>query len=81
MLDMHEHGEIQTRHMPGEDTVADTLTKPLERKKFVRLREYLLNMRGRVSEMSGAVSRKLEASGLRRVGDGGCPHGKPKRNT
>ena len=67
--------------MPGEDTVADTLTKPLERKKFVRLREYLLNMRGRVSEMSGAVSRKLEASGPRRVSDGGCPQEKPKRNS
>ena len=82
---MHEHGEIQTRHMPGEDTVADTLTKPLERKKFVRLREYLLNMRGRASEVSGAVGRKLEAAGHRRIAEEGCSGGpstsRSRRNT
>ena len=71
--------------MPGEDTVADTLTKPLERKKFVRLREYLLNMRGRASEVSGAVSRKLEAAGHRRIAADSCSGGpaasRSRRNT
>ena len=77
LLDMHERGEIETRHMPGEDTVADTLTKPLEKKKFIRLREYLLNMRGRASELcaTGATVRKKVADGYRRIADAGAPRG------
>ena len=38
-------GEIEPRHLPGEDTCADALTKPLDKKRFVRLREYLMNSR------------------------------------
>ena len=73
---MHERGEIETRHMPGEDTVADSLTKPLEQKKFIRLREYLLNMWGRASELGTAVRKKV-ADSHRRIVDAGAP----KRNT
>ena len=45
LQDMHESGEIEPRHLPGEDTCADALTKPLDKKRFVRLREYLMNSR------------------------------------
>ena len=45
LQDMHESGEIEPRHLPSEDTCADALTKPLDKKRFVRLREYLMNSR------------------------------------
>ena len=45
LQDMHESGEIEPRHLPGEDTCADALTKPLDKKRFVRLRKYLMNSR------------------------------------
>ena len=45
LLDAHDSGALQPRHLAGENTCADALTKPLDRKRFVRLREYLMNTR------------------------------------
>ena len=44
LLDAVEAGELRARHLPGEDTCADLLTKPLDRKRFTRLRAYLMNL-------------------------------------
>ena len=69
--------QLELRPRAAADTVADTLTKPLEKKKFIRLREYLLNMRGRASELcaTGATVRKKVADGYRRIADAGAPRG------
>ena len=42
---------------------------------FIRLREYLLNMRGRASELcaTGATVRKKVADSYRRIADAGAP--------
>ena len=40
--DANQAHEVMSRHMPGDDTCADALTKPLDRKRFVRLREYMM---------------------------------------
>ena len=42
LQDANQAHEVMSRHMPGEDTCADALTKPLDRKRFVRLREYMM---------------------------------------
>jgi len=47
LLDAYERGDVTARHMPGEDTCADMMTKPLDRKRFVRLRGYVMNERAR----------------------------------
>ena len=43
-----------SRHMPGEDTCADALTKPLDRKRFVRLREYMM---GQYRKSGGSAAK------------------------
>ena len=35
--------EVRCRHISGEVQAADLLTKPLDRKRFVSLRRYLMN--------------------------------------
>jgi hypothetical protein len=41
--DRIDNGEIEVKYMPTNDMIADILTKPLQRKKFIELRDKLLN--------------------------------------
>jgi hypothetical protein len=41
--DRMDNGEIEVKYMPTNDMIADILTKPLQGKKFIELRDKLLN--------------------------------------
>ena len=43
LIEAQGRRQIKCRHISGEVQAADLLTKPLERKRFVSLRRYLMN--------------------------------------
>ena len=54
LQDANQAHEVMSRHMPGDDTCADALTKPLDRKRFVRLREYMM---GQYRKSGGSAAK------------------------
>ena len=56
MLDITRQGAAQVQHIPTAVNAADLLSKPLDRARFVQLREHLMNTRAQVRASDGAGS-------------------------
>ena len=53
LLEAHAAGLIKAKHLAGDAQAADMLTKPLDRKRFVALRTYLMNTDAQVNVSEG----------------------------
>ena len=49
LLEAHAAGLVKAKHLAGDAQAADLLTKPLDRKRFVALRTYLMNTDAQVN--------------------------------
>ena len=68
LLEAYARGIIRARHLAGDAQAADLLTKPLDRKRFVALRTYLMNSDAQVS-----------AEDYRAKAEGGAMRGGPTK--
>ena len=62
LLEAHAAKVIKARHLAGDAQAADLLTKPLDRKRFVALRTYLMNTDAQVNISDSGVGVRSTAS-------------------
>ena len=66
LLEAHAAGLIKAKHLAGDAQAADLLTKPLDRKRFVALRTYLMNTDAQVN-VTGKPGKEGGASAAQSI--------------